>query len=396
MGLGDTRAASNPQGAQGSGALDAEGHYTIGVPADLGANTDGANVTQDFTIEATVTDISNQAISGRTTVIVHPAKVYIGLAPAAYVGKATQPLDVKVIAVDWASAPQANQNIAMKGTEQRWQQDPNTLEWSLQAIPVTDGKVTTDANAKATFTFTPPPSAVYQIEGTTRDSGERIARTVTNVWVSGPEYLSWNRDNKGLTLVADKKHYAPGDTASILIPSPFPEPVQALVTVERAGIMKTDVITINGSFTYQLPIEAVHAPNVYVAVALMRGSGDKNNVPELRYGLIDLPVSVQQQLKIKITPSTASAKPGDTVKFDVTITDLQDKPVAAEVGLSLSDLANLSVGTANSEKIFDFFWHPRGLSILTKSPLAKLIDDLTPKDIPLAQALRQFPCNFGE
>ncbi|MEP7285907.1 MAG: Ig-like domain-containing protein [Chloroflexota bacterium] len=369
----------NRQVGSGTGKLDDKGHFVIELPADLAGKTS----LQDFTIEATVTDVSNQAISGRTTVRVHPAKVYIGLQPTAYVGQAGKPSEIKIIAVDWASVPQPNQAITLKVAEKRWQQDTTSLQWSQQSIPLTDGKVTTDDKGKATFSFTPPKSGQYEVEATTRDSGERIARTTTNVWVSGPDYVPWNRDNKGVTLIADKKQYAPGDTASILIPSPFPEPVQALITVERAGIMKSEIVTITGSLTYNLPLEVIHAPNVYVAVAIMRGSGDKDVTPELRYGVINLPVSVPQQLKIQITPSTKVAKPGDTVKFDLLITDLTGEPVAAEVGLSLSDLANLSVGTDNSAKIFDFFWSPRGLSILTSSPLSKLIDDLTEKDIQL-------------
>ncbi len=375
----------NRQVAQGNGTLDDKGHFVIELPADLG----GSPVTQDFMIEATVTDISNQAISGRTTVKVHPANLYVGLRPGAYVGQATKPLNVNVIAVDWASKPQANQVINLKVVEKRWEQDPNTLQWNQKDIPVTEDKLTTDDKGRGVFTFTPPRAGIYQVQATTRDSRERIARTDTTVWVQGTEFVPWGRDDKRLTLVADKKSYGPGDTASVLIPSPFPEPVQALVTVERAGIMKTDVVTITGSYTYKLPLEVVHAPNVYIAVALVRGSGDKGVTPEIRYGLLNLSVSVRQQLKIQITPSTSQAKPGDTVKFDVLITDLDGKPVAAEVGLSLSDLANLSVGRANSGPIFAAFWSARPLAIITSAPLSKLIDDLTAKDVRLIQTRRQ-------
>ncbi|HLY26415.1 MAG TPA: alpha-2-macroglobulin family protein, partial [Aggregatilineales bacterium] len=389
--FGPIRPTGQRQVGSGTGTLDDKGHFDISLPADLG----GQDGTQSFTVEATVTDISNQSISGRTEITVHPAKLYVGLQPAAYVGNATKPLDVNVIAVDWASQPKPNTDVTLKVFERRWQQDPNTLQWTMKAIPVTDGKVTTDAKGRAVFTFTPPRAGIYAVDATARDDGERIAHTITTVWVSGPEFVPWNTQNNNLVLVADKKQYAPGDTASILIPSPFPEPVKALVTVERAGIMKTDVVTISGSYSYKLPIDVSYAPNVYVAVALMRGSGDKDVIPEVRYGLLNLPVTVQQQLKIKITPSTSTAKPGDTVKFDVTVTDLQGNPVAAEVGLSLSDLANLSVGTSNSEKILDFFWHQRGLSIQTSTSLARLIDGLTDKDARMVtiypQAARAIP-----
>lgn len=369
---------------RGSGTLDDKGQFVLELPADLG----GVNVRQTFTIEATVTDLSNQSISGRTSVVVHPALVYVGVQPRRYVARAGEPLDVDVIVSDWDSKPQPGQNINIKVVERRWQQDPNTFEWRQTDIPVTETRLTTDDKGRATFTFTPPNAGLFEIEASTRDARERIAASATNIWVQGRNAVVWNANDRRLTLIADKKgQYKPGETASILITSPFPEPVKAWITVERADIQKTELVDITGSYTYELPIEAIHAPNVYVAVTIVRGSGagtdDGSIVPDARYGLINLPVEVQQQLKVKITPSTTEAEPGKEVRFDVTITDLNDNPVVAEIGLSLTDLATLSVGGPNSGKIFDAFWSQRGLSVLTSGSLTFLIDALTFKDIYL-------------
>ena len=368
--------------AGGEGELDARGQFAIIFPADLG----GTPVTQTFTIEASVTDISNQTVSGRTTVTVHPASVYVGLRPAQYVGTAERPLDVNVIVVDWDSQPQAGQRVSLTAVERRWEQNPTTLEWGQQRIPISEGTVVTDERGRAVFTFTPPRAGIYEVEASTRDSRERIASTSTTIWVQGRQPVVWDRDERSLTLVADRRgEYQPGETARILIPSPFPEPVQALITVERAGIMRTEIVTIEGSYTYELPLEAIHAPNVFVAVALVRGSGsgtaDGSILPELRYGLLEIRVAVQQRLNVQITPSVERAEPGAEVRFDLLVTDLQGEPVVAEVGLSLTDLATLSVGEPNSAPIFDFFWSPRGLGVQTSSPLSRLIDGLRPADI---------------
>jgi uncharacterized protein YfaS (alpha-2-macroglobulin family) len=362
----------NREVAHGDGKLDDQGNLTFDVPADLG----GTSVTQDFTIEATVMDVNNQAISGRTNVTVYPSTVFIGLQPAAYVGKAGKPMDVKILLVDWDQNPIANGKIALKAQEVRWEQDPSTFEWTQKTYPVSEGQVTTDKDGKTTFSFTPPRAGVYEVVADTRDSHERVSETTTSVYVEGSDYINWDRDNTAVTMVADRKHYKPGDTAQILIASPFPEPVQALVTLERAGIMKTDIVTITGSATYSVPLDMTDSPNVYVNVVIVHGSGDKST-PDLRTGTVNLDVFVNQQLKIKITPSADKAKPGDVVKFDVLTTDLNGKPVAAEVGLSLADLANLSVSDSNSGSIFDYFWHQRSLDVSTGTPASLIIDDIT-------------------
>src|SRR6185295_13741179 len=101
-----------------------------------------------------------------------------------------------------------------------------------KTIDVAQGKVTTDDKGRAVYTFTPPRAGIYEIETSTRDTRERIAVSSTYIWVAGPNYVPWsNGSDNHLILVADKKSYNPGDTAGILIASPFPEPVKALVTV---------------------------------------------------------------------------------------------------------------------------------------------------------------------
>jgi len=54
------------------------------------------------------------------------------------------------------------------------------------------------------------------------------------------QYVSWRQENNDrIQLVADKRSYSPGETASILIPSPFQGQVTALVTVERGGFSRS-------------------------------------------------------------------------------------------------------------------------------------------------------------
>jgi alpha-2-macroglobulin len=365
---------------RGTGVLDANGQFVIDfMPTFSGP----VSVKHDITIEATVTDISNQQISGRTNVILHPAEFYIGLAPQKYVGRATEPQIVDIATTDWASAPVANKALTVRAQERSWQQDPTTLNWEQKLTVIAEGQLTTDAEGKAQFTFTPPQAGVYEIYAEGRDSRERLAVTTTTLYIAGPGAAEWNRDNKNLLLVADRKgSYEPGETASILIPSPFPEKVRALVTVERAQISKTEVIEIEGSTTYNVLLSEADAPNVFVSVLLVRGSGDDfAHAPELRLGLLSLEVAVKQRLKVTLTPDVAQTEPGQTVTFAVQTTDLAGAARPAEIGLSLSDVATLSVGLPNSLPIFDNYYSLRALSVITTSSYGRGIDALDADDV---------------
>ena len=98
-------------------------------------------------------------------------------------------------------------------------------------------------------------------------------------------------NNDRIELVADKRLYEPGDTARILIPSPFTGPVQALVTIERAGIVSAEVITLEGnSETLELPITEEHIPNIFVSVIIAKGVDETNPTPALRLGYVQINV----------------------------------------------------------------------------------------------------------
>ncbi|MBO9308272.1 MAG: Ig-like domain-containing protein, partial [Chloroflexi bacterium] len=372
--------------AQGSGTLDLLGRLEIRFPADLGEQ----KIVQRFTIEATVTDISNQSISGRATVTVFPATVLVGLKPETYIGVAGQPQRVEIATTDWDGAPVPEQPVTVKVTEIAWRQDPGTFEWMQQRTLVKETRLVTDSEGKALFEFTPERGGSFEISAETRDPRERVASSRFTLWVQGKDAIQWRRDDQRLQLVADRKDaYQPGERARVLIVSPFEEQVIALITVERATIMKQTTVTFVGSYTYELPIEAVHAPNVYVSVVLLRpGGADAALVPTLRYGLLNLSVAVQQRLKIVATPSEKLAEPNKTVSFALRVTDLRGEPVQAELGVALTDLAALSVGAPNSLPIFDAFWSQRGLAVITLAALNRLIDGVVPQgDIAQAEVI---------
>ena len=64
-----------------------------------------------ISIEGQVRDESGQVISGRASVLAHPANVYVGLRTDRYFGREGQPLDVDLIAVAPDSKPLPGQKI---------------------------------------------------------------------------------------------------------------------------------------------------------------------------------------------------------------------------------------------------------------------------------------------
>jgi uncharacterized protein YfaS (alpha-2-macroglobulin family) len=368
--------------AQGTGRTDASGRFTISLPADLS----DSKTSRSFVFEATVTDLSQSAVSGRVSIVGHRSKIYPGIRPSTYIGIAGDEAGFDVVALDWDGKPLPGQKVSVEIVERRWysvqEQDANgRVTWtsSVEEIPVTSFEdVVVDDQGKASVKFTPPNGGIFRARVSAVDNAGNPSSASTFMWVAGAEFIPWRQTNDhSFDLVTDRKSYSPGDTAEILIASPFEGEAYALVTVERGRIHYQDVVKLtSNSMIYKLPIQADMAPNVYVSVILIKGVDEKNPRPNFKMGIVEIGVDTQQQaLKIELTPDRTQAGPGEMVQYTVRTLDYNGKPVSAEVSLSLSDLATLSLMPPNSAPILDFFYSKRILGVWTSVPLALSIEE---------------------
>ncbi|MBN1312748.1 MAG: Ig-like domain-containing protein [Anaerolineae bacterium] len=370
--------------ADGEGRTDADGKFIIRLPAER----DKSGGSRRFTIEATVTDVKGTSVSGRAEVIVHKGEYYAGVRPDSYVGVAGDKQSASLIVVDWDSRPVAKQNVTVRIVERRWSSVQEEDEfgrtqwtWTVEETPIGQPITEkTDNQGKAGVSFIPPRGGTYKIYAAVTDSKGNETVGSSFMWVTSSEYISWRQPNNNrIDLIADKDTYQPGETAEILIASPFQgSDVKALITVERGSILSHEVITLpSNSYVYKLPITGAHAPNVYVSVVIVKGVDSTNSVPAFRMGLVKLGVDpVQQTIRLELVPDRDVVGPREDVTYTVKTTDYAGKPVDAEVSLALVDLATLALASPNSGPIVDSFYGNQGLGVRTAVPLLYLVDRL--------------------
>ncbi|MGJ3237620.1 MAG: Ig-like domain-containing protein [Anaerolineae bacterium] len=377
--------ASSDRGtiASGSDVTDEQGQFVIEIPARLA----DVSQSQTYIIEATVRDETGQAVSGRGQVIVHQGELYLGAQPESYVTRAGDESAVNIIAVDWDSNAIADQTVDVRVVERRWSSVQERDEigrtvwtWSVEEIPVTEGQVTTDEDGQAQYRFVPENGGNYKIYVTTRDVQGNQVRSATYVWVSSDRYVSWRQQNSNrIELIADADSYEIGDTAEILITSPFQGEAEAFITVERGDVITYDRITLtSNSYLYSLPITEAYAPNVFVSVMIVKGVDDNNPVAGFRMGYVQFSVTPERyQLTLDIQSDVDSTSPQQTVTYTITTTDWQGDPVSAEVGVAVTDLASLSLADDPSRPIFNYFYSDQSLSVSTTTPLTINTDQIT-------------------
>lgn len=353
----------------GNAVTDSAGNVTIPLPADLLAEVEeGSRV---LTIEATVSGLGEIPVSGRAEVTVHAGQVYAGLRTQSYVVTAGSEMTIDVITLDWNGEPVASQDVEIVYYQRDWVSE-RVIEFGLRNTrwtPVDTEEsretVTTDANGRATTSFSPQSGGTYIAVATATDAAGRANMSSRAFWSVDEAFAGWRTDpnQRSLELQPDKTEYRIGETARILVQSPFAQPVNAWLVIERGSVIDQQVVTINGSEVLEIPITEAFAPNVHVTVAAVKPVNlNDPDFPyaDIRVGFTELTVPPDPfALNVEIIPGAAEYGPGDTATFEVIVTDQSGSPVQAEVSLSLVDLAVLLLKEDNAPHILDAFYAPQ-------------------------------------
>jgi uncharacterized protein YfaS (alpha-2-macroglobulin family) len=364
---------------EGVATTEADGSFVIEIPADIAV----APQSQNWSFDVTVQSPNNQFVSAGTSVIVHKSDFYIGVSPREYVGHVDQSSTIDFVSVTPQGDAYPNADLDVTIYDYQWnsvyaRSADNTFHWetSIERTPLYTTTVTTAADGMAQIDWTPTKGGQYQIAVQGKDEQDNPTSSNAFLWVSADnpnEFVAWPRaNNDRIELVADKKLYEPGGTASILIPSPFSGPVKALVTIERAGIVSSEVITLEGnSETLDLPITEEYIPNIFVSVILVKGVDETNPTPAMRIGYVQINVDTgTKELTLDVDSSSQRTVPGSTVAYTMTVTDQAGEPAPnTEVSVAIVDRAVLSLAAQQDQNLIDVFYYQRPLGILTSALL---------------------------
>lgn len=340
--------------------LDAKGTAIIEAKLALEGQTGPERVTA----EADVTDVSRQSVAGSTTAIVHPGEFYLALRSASDLfvdaGKAIEP---EVFAVD----PKGNRiggvtaklelvhrswDVARKATTGG---DTHTVVEAVDKVVDSCSITTTTATKPGSCKLTPAASGYHIIHVTAVDNRKNTIGSSEPLYVFGGAGNAGfgDSDRLAISLVTDKESYEVGQTARILVKSPFTS-AEALVTIERAGILSQRRVQLKGPMpTIEVPITEDYRPNAFVSVLLVRGrtkpvptnAKDPDvGAPAFRMGYASLLVNPEKRrLKIAIAPNKTEAKPGENIEVDIKVTDHAGKPARSEVTFYAVDEGVLSL-----------------------------------------------------
>jgi len=332
--------------------LDRQGNAKSGFTL-----VDGKILYGQLMVESAVRDDRGKSIAGRTHAAYAARDRYVGLRRLTWVMEEDQPASVELLVVDGREKPTKGVPIAVtlsrretKAARVKGAGNAYITHYTHQWVDVDQKEVISDSEP-VSCSFTPEDPGSHRITAVIKDSKGRSHETRMYQWVIGKGQVVWNeRPDNRLEIIPEKNRYAAGDRARYLVKNPFPG-AKALVTIERYGILRHWVQTLQGSTPMiEFEVKQDETPGFYLSVVVISprvenppletGQVDLGK-PGFRMGYVKTAVSdPRKEIAVDVKPEHETYKPRDrvTVKLTATVAE-KSNPGPVELAVVVLDEA---------------------------------------------------------
>ncbi|MDQ3070968.1 MAG: MG2 domain-containing protein, partial [Acidobacteriota bacterium] len=373
-------------------ALAAGGTFAAQVATER-----NAGLPYEYTFEAEVEDVSRQRIAGRATSLVHPAPWYLGIRQTNSLVSGGQPLTTSIVAVTPSGQPVAGVPVTVTLNRVQWHsvrraESEGFYTWDSEkrVTPVTSMKVTSAAEP-VSLQVPVPEGGSYEIVASATDPDGRVSTSEWSFYAMGAGYTAWERyDHQRIDLVPEKTSWRPGDSARIMIQSPW-ETATALVTVERERVRSHRTFALTSTQqTIDVPIVEGDIPNVFVSVLLVKGrtstdpgrDGSDPGKPAFRLGYTELKVDdARKRLSVEVSANREEYRPATEARVSVEVKDPAGRGAVSEVTLWAVDEGVLQLTGFTAPDVLASVYEQQALQVMTSDSRERIVSRrvITPK-----------------
>ena len=315
---------------------------------------------RQYLVEGTVTGDDDIQVRGVQRVTALPPFV-LGVKVPRYVDRLGA-LDPEMVALDGEGHPVSGLAMTVKLVHRQWNSvleasdfAQGSAKYQTQVLDETVAeRQVTSGPAAIPVHFGVDAAGVYLVEVTATDKAGRAQTVKVDLFMSGDTPVTWQRPPaQTVTVTTDKDRYDPGETATLLIQSPF-QTARALAIVEQPeGRFRYDWVDVaNGVGRYTLPVRKAQVPKVAVHFLLMRGRlpGPVSATQPFDQGK---PTTLAATQWVNVSPidnrlavsfyAPAEARPAQEFDLVLHLADGRGRPVAGEATVWMVDQAVLSL-----------------------------------------------------
>ncbi|MBK6693678.1 MAG: hypothetical protein IPG50_15940 [Myxococcales bacterium] len=320
-------------------------------------------------LQATVTDVNRQEWTARGNLLVHPADLTAGLRSEKGFVRAGEAMPIDVVVSDLDGTLVAGSRVTVRSARL-------DTEWTP------DGYKEKELDAQTCEVTTTKEPVRCQLP-TKRGGQHAVTTVVTDVYgrKSQTRIFMWVADDSAppdrdltrgkVEVVADKKAYAAGETAELLVLAPF-APAEGVLMLTRQGIVHFERFALTKtSQVLRTKLTTGHYPSVEARVVLVgeaprdnaAGEPDPSLPKRAAHAVGSTTLSVppaERTLKVQTVAREPKLDPGSEATIDVTVADAKGRAMpGASVALAVVDEAILALSDAKLPDPIATFYPPR-------------------------------------
>jgi uncharacterized protein YfaS (alpha-2-macroglobulin family) len=314
-----------------------------------------------YFIEATVTGDDDIQVRNVHAVIALPPFVLGVKVPRYFPGPGA--IEPEILSLDANGEPLSGLDMTVRFIRRNWTSmlqasdfSQGSAKYVTQVIDETliERQVRSTAEAQR-LTFETRESGVYLVQVEATDRIGRRQQVSVDFFVGGATPVTWARPPaQTATVTTDKESYAPGETATLVIQSPFQTGRALAIVEEPEGRFRYDWVDIaNGFGRYPVTLRKEEMPKLPVHFLIMRGrlpGGAPGATTPFDQGK---PVTIAATNWIAVTPvkhiATVAldyppkARPAQEIDVTIRMSDDLGQPLAGEAVFWMVDQAVLSL-----------------------------------------------------
>lgn len=341
--------------------------------------------------ESSVQDDRGKYVSSQAYANYAGVDRFVGLKTKDWVFESGKPANIDYIVTNEVGKPVAGTkvNIAIEKQETKAAKVKSagnsyltefTNHWVSKAGCAGDSQT-----APSICVFNPEEPGYYRAIASIKDTKGDDHNTTINIYVVGNGHVLWSESNDySLEIIPEKSTYKVGDKARYLIKNPYPN-AQAMITVERYGVIDHFVQTLEGSTpVVEFEIKPDYIPGFYLSIVIFSPRVDQPiegqvdlGKPSFRLGYLTVPIKdPYKEMLVTAKTDRQIYKPRDRVKLTLHAEPrFKDKKEPIEIAVAVIDesIFDLVSGGKSYFDPYEGFYHLDGLDLRNYSLLTRLV-----------------------
>ncbi|QSJ20194.1 alpha-2-macroglobulin family protein [Nostoc sp. UHCC 0702] len=344
-----------------------------------------------YRVDVQVADVSNLSVANSKIFTALPSNRLIGL-KSNFIADAGKAFPVEVIVTDPTGKLITGQRVRLELQQIKYSSVTQLVEGSQTPKNQVEYKTVaqteiTSANSPQSVNLTPAESGSYRIRVNFSDAKSELTATDLQIWATGGNSVFWGaREKDVLEVKLDKKEFKPGETATVLIQSPYADAELYFAVIKDKPLYQQITKVEGGAPQIQFQVTPEMLPNAAVEAVLIRQGKPLNEVEVgsldnlVKIGFTPFKVNLEDKyLKLQVKPLQPSLEPGAESTIQLELKDHQGNPTKGQFTVMVVNEAVLQLSGYRPPNLVDTVYAEQPISTRFSDNRPDVI--LQPQDI---------------